>query len=136
VTGHALDGRWVARHIGITGATPFALRLQTGPNQTLTGTYDSSQCNGMYNGNGFALLCRRPGASQAYLVTGAARETPPVATTRARPPSGAKQRARIPSAALTAQSMRIEGREQFFTIGQSADTVSSIQFQATPSPRQ
>jgi hypothetical protein len=32
--------------------------------------------------------------------------------------------------------MRIEGREQFFTIGQGADTVSSIQFQATLAPRQ
>lgn len=70
---HVLDGVW---RVGALGD----LTLTTRPGELLEGRLRGRPCHGQYRGNTFALLCES-NERGPYLISGSAREEPPVATT-------------------------------------------------------
>jgi hypothetical protein len=93
---HILDGVW---RTGVGDIT-----LTTQPNEILEGSLEGRPCHGQYRGNAFSVLCVNDGRGP-YILSGAAREEPPVATT-------ARRRARI-----AAQPARMEGQIHLSYLG-------------------
>jgi hypothetical protein len=71
-----LDGVW---NVGSLGQ----LTLTTRPEGVLEGQLAGKPCHGQYSGNAFSLLCMSDDRGP-YLISGAAFEEPPVATTARR----------------------------------------------------
>lgn len=69
-----LDGVWSVNGLG-------QLSLTTRPDGLLEGSLDGRACHGQYLENSFSLFCPSAGRGP-YLISGQARLTPPVATTR------------------------------------------------------
>jgi hypothetical protein len=86
---HILDGVW---RTGVGDIT-----LTTRPDEILEGSLEGRPCHGQYRGNAFSILCVHDGRGP-YIISGAAREEPPVATT-------ARRRSRV-----AAQPARMEGQ--------------------------
>jgi hypothetical protein len=71
-----LDGVWNAGGLG-------QLTLTTRPDGVLEGQLAGKACHGQYQGNAFSLFCMSDGRGP-YLISGAAFDEPPVATTARR----------------------------------------------------
>jgi hypothetical protein len=71
-----LDGVWNVGGLG-------QLTLTTRPDGVLEGQLDGKACHGQHQANAFALFCPSDGRGP-YLISGAAFEEPPVATTARR----------------------------------------------------
>lgn len=71
-----LDGVWSVNGLG-------ALTLTTRADGLLEGSLDGRACHGQYLENAFSIFCPSVGRGP-YLISGAARPTPPVATARRR----------------------------------------------------
>ena len=68
-----LDGVWRVGGLG-------DLSLTTRPNEVLEGSLAGQPCHGQYQGNAFSIFCMSQDRGP-YLISGQAREVPPVATT-------------------------------------------------------
>jgi hypothetical protein len=71
-----LDGVWNVGGLG-------QLTLTARPDGVLEGQLDGKSCHGQYQGNAFSLFCPSDGRGP-YLISGAAFDEPPVATTARR----------------------------------------------------
>lgn len=112
VASHILDGAWTRN-----ANAPGVLVMQTGPGQTLTGTYSGKPCHGTYFQNSFSLFCEARERT-AYLITGRA--------TRIEPQVSAGMAARV-----VGQPARIEGRLAYLVTGLTPDGRSSEIFRVT-----
>ena len=112
VSAHILDGAWTRN-----ANAPGVLVMQTGPGQTLTGTYSGKPCHGTYFQNSFTLFCEAQ-ARTAHLITGRA--------TRIEPQVNASVAARVVGAPA-----RIEGRLAYLVTGLTPDGRSSEVFRVT-----